>query len=319
MLVVAAIFVFAPRSEQRALAVSENQGSGPSALNDDRFLFANLADQVIPSVVTVYVKRDLKRNMTPEELRQFEQFRRFFQGPDNPFQGSPFEFFFGPDQGQEPDQQDPGNENPHAPDGENNPFLQQASGSGVIISADGYIITNWHVVGDKDQGTSITVVFSDNSELDNNHVKLVESNRLLDLALLKVDRKGLKPIQWGDSDKLRIGERVACVGSPLDLRETVTQGIVCAMHRNVDIGIGDMIQTDAVINPGSSGGAMVNLEGQLVGINRLITSRTGWWQGYGFAIPANDVRYFTDQVIRTGHFTAGYIGIEMAPDENTGQ
>ena len=272
-----------------------------------RYTYADLAAKVIPSVVTVYVKHDITKSMSQRDLQQLERLREYFGDDLNRmFPGMP-----GPNDEQNgPD----GPNGPNGPNGQGNePLYEMTSGSGVIISADGYIITNWHVVGNVDEHNEITVVFSDDKELSGKDVKLVDSNELADLAVIKVDRKGLTPIKIGDSDTLRIGERVAAIGSPLDLRMTVTQGIVCAKGRQVDTGmsgLGDMIQTDAVINPGSSGGALVNLDGELVGINRLITSNTGRWQGYGFAIPSSDVKRFADEVMATGHAQYGFIGVQ---------
>jgi S1-C subfamily serine protease len=271
--------------------------AAPAATSGDsigRFTFADLADKVLPSVVTVYVKRDMKASMSPEEREKLEKFKQFFNNPQ-------FRQFFGPDG---PGMPDNGDE-------DQNPFIAQSSGSGVIISADGYIITNWHVVGDLSDKSDIRLVFSDDTEVKGADVKLVFSHQVADLAILKVNKSGLTPVKWGNSDNLRIGERVAAIGSPLDLRATITQGIICAKHRDVDGSAGDMLQTDAVINPGSSGGALVNLDGELVGINRLITTNSGRWQGYGFAIPANDAKSFADQVVSKGKVSYGYIGITM--------
>lgn len=278
--------------------VSSAAGGNPA---DGRYVYADLAEQVIPSVVTVYVKKDLKLGMSEEDRRQFEQFRRFFENPQ-------LRRFFGPNVPIPESQPD------------EDPLIAKGAGSGVIVSEDGYIVTNWHVVGNKKDQAEIRVVFSDNSELSGKDVELVASTWLIDMALLKVNRRGLKPVRFGDSDRLRIGERVAAIGSPLDLRLTVTQGIVCAKHRELGQGIIDMLQTDAVINPGSSGGALVNLDGELIGINRMISTPTasGRWEGYGFAIPSNDVKRFVDQVRETGEIAFGYIGVMMAQDsENT--
>lgn len=276
-----------------------------------RYVYADLSAKVIPSVVTVYVKRDLKKSMSPDDLKRLEQFKRFFEDPQ-------LRQFF-----QQPGMPGPNAPSPdQAPDDESDPFIAKGSGSGVIISDDGYVITNWHVVGDKKDNSEIRVVLSDNTELSGKDVKLIESSPLVDLALIKINRTGLKSIPWGDSDALRIGERVCAVGSPLDLRMTVTQGIICAKHREVGMGLGDMLQTDAVINPGSSGGALVNLDGKLIGINRMITTpfQSGRWEGYGFAIPAKDVKYFVDEVLAKGKVAYGYIGVEMAtPAEDSGK
>jgi len=271
--------------------------SGSSKSSEEyayRFAYADLADKVIPSVVTVYVKRDLKSMMSDEEKKKFEEFKKFFGDPQlRQFWGLP-----GPDEG----------------DGEGVEPFAKGTGSGVIVSSDGFVVTNWHVVGDKKDKAEIRIVFADDSEASGKDVQVIASSSMIDLALLKVNKPGLAAIKFANSDKTRIGERVAAIGSPLELRKTVTQGIVSAMHRDVGQGLGNMIQTDAVINPGSSGGALVNLDGELVGINRMIATpaQTGHWEGYGFAIPANDVQYFIDQVKAHGEISYGYIGVEMA-------
>lgn len=281
---------------------------------EGRYVYADLAEAVLPSVVTIYVEKDLKNELNEAQQERLRQFREFFE--DNPqFRG--FDMF--------PwlEEEDP-NVIPEGPDG----FVRTASGSGVVVHEDGYILTNHHVLtrglesietAIDPETTRITVVLSDGTEIDGEDVELVASHSLSDLALLKVNHKELRPLEWGDSSELRIGERVAALGSPLDLRATITQGIVCAVGRSsMGFGLGDLIQTDAVINPGSSGGALVNLDGKLVGINRLITTNTGRWQGYGFAIPSNDARHFAEQVIEKGRVAYGYIGITMAGSrENT--
>lgn len=276
----------------------------------DRYVFSDLAEKVIPSVVTVYVKRDLRKEMSPQQLEQLKKLQKQFQDPllRQFIPGMP-----APDNGD--DQGDEGSAGPGGPGGDQ--WITKGSGSGVIVSADGYVVTNWHVVGDKKNNPQIRVVLSDNTELSGKDVEVIESSKLADLALLKIHRPNLHPIPFGDSEKLRIGEWVAAIGSPLDLRLTVTQGIICAKHRTIDsgAGMGGMLQTDAVINPGSSGGALVNLDGQLIGVNRLITTPFQGreaWSGYGFAIPANDVKQFVDQVVKQGRVTYGYIGVGIA-------
>lgn len=275
----------------------------PSRVNGngggERYLFSDLAERVIPSVVTVYVKRDMRKEMDPQQLEKLKEFQKQFQDPLLR-QLIPFNV-------PQPDGDDEGGDQ----------WITKGSGTGVIVTADGYVVTNWHVVGDKKNKPEIRVVLSDNTELSGKDVELIESSKLQDLAVLKIRRTGLTPITWGDSERVRIGEWVAAVGSPLDLRLTVTQGIICAKHREIDsgAGMGGMLQTDAVINPGSSGGALVNLDGQLIGINRLITTPFQGreaWSGYGFAIPANDAKRFVDQVIRHGGVIYGYIGVGVA-------
>ncbi|MCE5229727.1 trypsin-like peptidase domain-containing protein [bacterium] len=291
------------------ISTVRGQGSNPAQTQNfrdqARYMISDLADQVIPSIVTIYVKEELSQ----QQKEQLKQFQRFFdrRGMD-PF----FRQFFDDGGGDNDDNDQSPQPSPRIkiPD-------RLRSGSGIILSDDGLIITNAHVLGQLNGNTDVRVVFSDNEEISGKDIKLVANQDFLDLAIIKVNTSKLKtklqPIKWGDSDKLRIGEMVATVGSPLDLRMTVTQGIVCAKFRNIDdaYGLGDLIQTDAVINPGSSGGALVNMDGEMVGINRLITTNTGMWSGYGFAIPSNDARDFADKVLKTGKAVYGYIGVGM--------
>ena len=299
------------------METGRSQPAAPALPDAERFIYSELADHALPSVVTIYVKNEL----SDEQKQQLRQFRRFFDRRQidprqidprqiDPRQKDPFRGFEMPGPGPAPDE---GTEDEF----ENMP-MPQRSGSGVIISEDGHIITNAHVIGEITEGSDIRVVFADDKEIQGEAVKLVDSNPVVDLAILKIDPSKLdfkpRPLRWGDSDKLRIGERIAAIGSPLDLRLTITHGIVSAKSRNIEeiAGLGDMIQTDAVINPGSSGGALINMDGELVGINRLITTTTGMWSGNGFAIPSNDARYFAEAVIREGTATYGFIGITMA-------
>lgn len=276
----------------------------PSPVSGDQVItrrtYRDLAKKVIPSVVTVYVQRDLYKSMTPEQRQQYDQLRQFYE---DPFLRQFLQPGM-PGNGQNDDQQ-------------GDSIIARGSGSGVIISADGYIVTNWHVVGDKRAQPEIRIVFSDDTELSGKDVEILESSQLIDLALLKVKRTGLTPIRLGDSDKVEIGDSVAAVGSPLELKETITSGIISAKHREFGTGLGNMLQTDAAINPGSSGGALVNLDGELIGINRLIATagQSGAWSGYGFAIPSNQVKYFIDQVRSAGRISYGYIGLALAGEE----
>jgi serine protease Do len=282
-----------------------------SSMDTGRYTFADLADRVMPSVVTVYVKENLKSEMQ-SQADELDRLHRFFRG--NP---GILEMFPNIDPEGSPNQPTPPNLF-----GLEGQYVPTSSGSGIVISNDGYILTSHHVLSSgteraqdalSDQDIHVAVVLNDGTEIDGDEVKVVYSDWLADLALIKIDRKGLTPIQWGDSDKLRVGERIVAVGSPLDLKATVTQGIVCAKGRHI-AGMSQLIQTDAVINPGSSGGALVNLDGELVGVNRLITSNTGRWQGFGFAIPSNDAKWFSDDVIGKGRIEYGYLGVFMWRD-----
>jgi len=166
-------------------------------------------------------------------------------------------------------------------------------GSGVIVSADGFVVTNNHVVGENMR--EITVALGDKREI---HGRVIGTDPATDIALLKIDVNGLPAVPWGDSDRLQVGEWVLAIGSPFQLSQTVTAGIVSATRRS-NVGFAeyeDFIQTDAAINPGNSGGALINSRGELVGINTGIFSQSGGYQGIGFAVPSNLVRHIVDDL-----------------------
>jgi serine protease DegQ len=179
-------------------------------------------------------------------------------------------------------------------------------GSGVIVSRDGTILTNHHVV---DEARALEVMLADGSRAV---ARLIGSDPETDLAVLRIDGKGLPAIELGDSDRVRVGDVVLAVGNPFGVGQTVTQGIVSALGRN-QLGINtfeNFIQTDAAINPGNSGGALVDSEGRLIGINTALYSRSGGSLGIGFAIPVSTARQVLDQLLRDGVVTRGYIGVE---------
>lgn len=191
-----------------------------------------------------------------------------------------------------------------------------SSGSGVIIATDGYIITNHHVVED---GATYEITMYDKRKLE---AELIGSDPTTDLALLKVDTRGLKPVLYGDSDKVEVGQWVLAVGNPFNLSSTVTAGIVSAKARNINIlrgsySIESFIQTDAVVNPGNSGGALVNEKGELIGINTAIISESGGYEGYSFAIPANLVRKVVRDIREFGSVQRAILGVGIA--EVTGE
>ncbi|MBP5210343.1 MAG: trypsin-like peptidase domain-containing protein, partial [Bacteroidales bacterium] len=188
-------------------------------------------------------------------------------------------------------------------------------GSGVIISQDGYIVTNNHVVADADE---VEITLYDNTVYP---AQVIGTDPATDLALLKIDAKDIIPIEMGDSDDLRLGEWVLAIGSPYDLRSTITAGIVSAKGRNFpnydgSFRVESFIQTDAAVNPGNSGGALVNASGQLVGINTSIVSLTGSYTGYSFAVPVNIVQRITDDFIKYGKVVRATLGITMTDTEN---
>jgi len=196
------------------------------------------------------------------------------------------------------------------------PQIEHGLGSGVIISPDGYIVTNNHVV---DGATDIRVTLHDRRILP---AKLIGRDKLTDLAVVKVNASDLPSVPWGDSTKLQPGETVLAFGNPLGYRFTVTRGIVSALNRPNPAADrrapGQFIQTDAAINPGNSGGPLVNAHGQVIGINTFLISQTGSFSGMGFAIPTQIVKPTVDALIRDGKVEHGYMGIgisDVTPDE----
>ena len=178
-------------------------------------------------------------------------------------------------------------------------------GSGVVVSSDGYVLTNNHVVGDN--GPEFTIGLADKREL---RARVVGADPWTDIALLKVEATGLPVIPWGDSAKLKVAEWVLAIGNPFQLNQTVTLGIVSAIGRT-NVGVAayeDFIQTDAAINPGNSGGALINGRGELVGINTAIYSQSGGYQGVGFAVPSNLARRVMNDLIKYGEVRRGTLG-----------
>jgi serine protease Do len=193
--------------------------------------------------------------------------------------------------------------NPHA----------QSSGSGVIISDDGYIVTNYHVVED---ANSIEVIMNNNQHF---YAKVIGTDPTTDLALLKIKSRNLPFVRYGNSDDIATGQWVLAIGNPFDLNSTVTAGIVSAKARNIHIlqdrinnlQVESFIQTDAAVNPGNSGGALVNLKGELIGINSAIATTTGGYAGYSFAIPESLVRKIMDDLLEFGKVQRGLLGVQI--------
>ena len=212
---------------------------------------------------------------------------------DSYFSGSFWEEFFG-----------------MVPYGNTNDYPVQAAGSGVIIASDGYIITNNHVVEDAEK---ITVTLNDKREFN---ATLVGTDAEADLALIKIEETNLPYLTFGNSDQVRIGEWVLAVGNPFNLTSTVTAGIVSAKARNLNIldessNIESFIQTDAALNQGNSGGALVNVQGELIGINTAIASGTGYYTGYSFAIPSNIARKVANDLKTYGVVQRAYLGVSI--------
>ena len=216
-----------------------------------------------------------------------------------------FDFFFGPQQRQQPQQQ---------PRQKKSEPVQSGLGSGVILSEDGYIVTNNHVIDGADR---LDVLLNDNSTYE---ARVIGTDESTDLALIKIDAKGLKAIKVGDSEALRLGEWVLAVGNPFGFNSTVTTGIVSAKarslgsdsHRRNKMGIEAFIQTDAALNPGNSGGALVNLNGELVGINAAIYSNTGSYTGFSFAIPTTIMAKVVADLREYGTVQRAVLGISVA-------
>lgn len=187
----------------------------------------------------------------------------------------------------------------------------EAYGSGVVLSPDGYIVTNNHVV---EGAAELTVTFNNKSE---KKATIIGTDPTTDLALIKVEAQDLEYLVFGDSDQVRVGEWVLAVGNPFRLNSTVTAGIVSAKARDLSIlgegtSVESFIQTDAAVNPGNSGGALVNTSGYLIGINAAIASHTGSYEGYSFAIPSNIVRKVVDDLLMYGETQRAFLGIQMA-------
>jgi Do/DeqQ family serine protease len=193
--------------------------------------------------------------------------------------------------------------------------MSTSTGSGVIISKDGYIVTNSHVV---EGSTSIEVTLNDNRKFE---AKVIGIDASTDLALLRIEGKGLPWLPFGNSDSLKVGEWVLAIGNPFNLESTVTAGIVSAKGRSIDIlegqdRIESFIQTDAAVNPGNSGGALVNTNGELIGINTAIITHSGRYEGYSFAVPSNLVRKVIRDIRDYGVVQRGILGVFIAPVDN---
>jgi serine protease Do len=199
------------------------------------------------------------------------------------------------------------------PERDMQPREAMSSGSGVIISEDGYIVTNNHVI---ENASKIDISLEDNTRYT---ARVVGTDPTTDLALLKIEATGLKFVRFGDSDKIKVGEWVLAVGNPFDLTSTVTAGIISAKARNIGIlrdlennlQIESFLQTDAVVNPGNSGGALVNLAGELIGVNTAIASRTGTFNGYAFAVPSSIVKKVMDDLLEYGTVQRGLLGVQI--------
>jgi serine protease Do len=255
--------------------------------------FTMPAAAATPAVVHIKTKTNAKQvnNNLPKTQRQQNPFGDFFGNDDM------FEQFFGRGNGSIPE--------------------QRASGSGVLISPDGFIVTNNHVVANADE---IMVTLTNKKTYK---AKVIGTDPAYDLAVIKVEAAGLPFLIYGNSDEAKIGQWVLAIGYPLNLETTVTAGIISAKARSLGLnkdksgdkgtGVESFIQTDAAVNMGNSGGALINTDGKIIGINSAIASPTGYYSGYSYAIPVNIVKKVVDDIIKFGTVQRAYIGIQYAP------
>lgn len=244
----------------------------PSQITETSRAFSEIVSAVSPSVVNISSTKVIRRDSGPNA--------------EDPF----FDFF-----------------NPFHEFGLPKKWKEQSLGSGVIVSRDGYIITNNHVV---EQSEDIRVILYDRRSFRG---KVVGSDPKTDIAVVKISASDLPTVAWGDSDRLQVGEFVLTIGNPFGLSHTVTMGIISAVGR-ANVGIADyedFIQTDAAINPGNSGGPLVNTRGELIGINTAIFSRSGGYQGIGFAVPSNMARLVMEQLMKQGKVVRGWLGVSI--------
>ena len=257
-------------------AVNPKQVASLESLNQERRALVN---SVVPSVVAVKTSTKLA-------------IRREY-GVD------PFEFFF-------PNQRRSRNPRDEA-------LVQNSLGSGVIVTNEGHIITNNHVVTDR-QGRPVDQIEVQLSDGRTKKARLVGADEQVDLAVLKIDEPGVKPLKLADSDMVQPGDFVLAIGNPFGFEETVTDGIISSKGRpNRSDAFAGLLQTNAAINPGNSGGPLINIRGEVIGINTAIVSTTGGSQGLGFAIPSNTVRMALESLLKQGRIIRGYLGIQTGP------
>ena len=253
--------------------------TGATLLEQTSQAFTQIADQAMPA--TVFIKTEIAPTQQSQYLNPFDLFGEDFSKK-----------FFGQQQ-----------LTPQTPQ------PQIAGGSGFLISSDGYIVTNNHVIKD---ASNITVTLNDGTECS---ATIKGSDPRTDLAVLKIDKKDLPHLSFGDSDALKVGEWVVAIGNPFGIGATLTVGVVSAKGRQ-DLGIAsyeDFIQTDAAINPGNSGGPLLNLQGEVIGVNTAIFTRTGGYMGIGLSIPSAMAENVIDQIIHNGSVKRGYLGVMLQP------
>ncbi len=266
------------KSEERIYEEGKEDGqlSATTTFNPQKG-FVEVVKKVRPAIVTIYTTKNVKVPANP--------WHRFFRG-------------FGYED---------------VPEGGEREVPQTGLGSGIIVSEDGYILTNHHVIKDVDE---LRVLMFDSQEYP---AEVIGTDPETEVALIKIDKKGLTRAILGNSDQIEVGEWVLAIGSPLELNFSVTAGIVSALSRNINIigrggyAIENFIQTDAAINPGNSGGALVDAQGEVIGINTAIKTETGTYIGYGFAVPINIAKTVMDDFIKFGEVRRGYIGVQIEP------
>src|SRR5881397_2882477 len=254
-------------------SVDPKQVASLEALNRER---RALVKSVIPSVVAVKTSKKvgIRREYGLDPFEFFFQNRRQFRSPRD------------------------------------ETLVQNSLGSGVIVTNEGHIITNNHVVTDR-QGNQVDQIEVQLSDGQTKKARLVGADEQVDLAVLKIDNPGVKPLKLADSDTVQPGDFVLAIGNPFGFEETVTEGIISSKGRpNRSDFFGELLQTDAAINPGNSGGPLINLRGEVIGINTAIASTTGGSQGVGFAIPSNTVRTALESLLKQGRIIRGYLGIQ---------
>ncbi|WP_036168393.1 Do family serine endopeptidase [Massilia sp. 9096] len=253
--------------------------------------FADLVDKVGPAVVNIRTTEHVRAGEGGQDEEMQEFLRRFFGGaaPGGGGQGVP-----GAPRGRR-----------GAPQQQPEEEVQRGVGSGFIISDDGYVLTNAHVVEGADE---VIVTLTDRREFK---AKVLGADRRSDVALLKVDARNLPSLRMGDSNKIRVGEWVIAIGSPFNLENTVTAGIISAKSRDTGEYL-PLIQSDVAVNPGNSGGPLINMRGEVIGINSQIATLSGAYNGISFAVPIDEVLRVSDQIKKTGRVTRGKIGVQIS-------
>ncbi len=276
-LILSILFFFSLACTGQVSARTAQEDENIELLSRTSQAIAEIVKEAMPAVVFVQVEKTIEQGPSP-----------FGQDPFGMFNDPFFQRFFGPQLRQRPRK-----------------FKQRGQGSGFIISKDGYILTNNHVVGEAD---SISVKLADGRKFK---AKVIGKDPQSDVAVIKINAKDLPVLPLGNSDALQVGEWVIAIGNPFGLTQTVTVGVVSAKGRS-RLGITDYedyIQTDAAINPGNSGGPLINIHGEAIGINSAIFSRSGGYMGIGFAIPINMAKAVKDQLIKNGKVVRGWLGV----------